>query len=704
MQYQFSDIIAIYDFQEILDSFYSVHGITTEILDLDSQITVVSSGHSICDEFPRDIHPAEPFTWQSEEDVSSQIDDESTKCYSCLGALFKYARNIRVENRPIATLILGPVFHVPPDEDRFRRLAQEHGFDEAAYLKAVRGVPIVSDGQAERYAAFLILLIQRLAEKGLNELRLRETLAATEEEQKRQQSYRELEARIQERTEELERANTALQESEQRFRVALVDTPVIVFNQDLELRYTWIYNPQNYAEQPIVGKTDAELFSTEDAMRLSALKKRVIAAGLLTREEVSMTVGARTNFYDMTLEPLYDSDGVVVGLTCAATDITDRIQIEDQLRRMLAESEGIQRIAKGLLQKTGLDEVLEIVCTEAMHLTGAGGSAVLLLDQEGWLRLTHRVGSPVYTLDRLPVEGSFAGRAVQTESPVWINKAGNHSMDATDSGKNFPWTPGLRSMLSVPLKVDQQVIGVLNILDKQADITQEDIRIISLFADQASIIIEHVRLQHQAEQVAVLEERQHLARELHDSVTQALYSVTLYADAARMAFSAKQWKALDRNLQEVRKMAREAMYDMRLLVFELRPFLLEKEGLASALRARLAAVEGRAGLKTEVFVEGERRLPIEIEEGLYRIAQEGLNNVVKHAKATEVRIHIQYREDTIRLEMVDDGVGFDTRIANGNGGLGLTGIQERVKQLGGSLEIASTIGNGTHLTVSIPAG
>jgi len=701
MEYQFSDLIAISDIQEILDAFYSVHGISTEIIDINSQIIVVSPGHDNCDDF---IHQARPFTWQSEEDIRFQVNKESSKRYSLLGVFFKYARDIRVENQHIATLILGPVFHEPLDGDRFRLPAQEDGFDEAAYLKAVRGAPIVSDGQAESYVAFLILLVQRLAEKGLNELRLTAMLAATEADQKKMQlSYSDLAARIQDGTEELEMTNTALQESEQRFRVALMDTPVIVFNQDLELRYTWVYNPRNYADQPIVGKTDTELFPTEDALRLSALKKRVIAAGLLTREEVAVTVGARTNYYDMTLEPLYDSEGMVVGLTCAALDITERKQIEDQLRRMLAESEGIQRIAKGLLQKTGLDEVLEIVCAEAMHLTGAEGGAVLLLDEEGWLRLTHRAGSPVFTLDRLPVEGSFAGRAVQTESPVWINKAGNQSMDATDSWQNFPWTPGLRSMLSVPLKVEKQVIGVLNILDKPGDISEEDIRIISLFADQASIIIEHARLQRQAEQLAVLEERQHLARELHDSVTQALYSVTLYADAARMAFSAKKWEALGRNLQEVRKMAREAMYDMRLLVFELHPFILEQEGLASALRARLAAVEGRAGLKTEVTVEGERRLPIEIEEGIYRIAQEGLNNVVKHAKATEVRIHIQYREDMIELEMIDNGMGFDIQIANLSGGIGLTGIQERVKQLGGRLEINSTLGIGTHFTVKIPA-
>jgi signal transduction histidine kinase len=296
----------------------------------------------------------------------------------------------------------------------------------------------------------------------------------------------------------------------------------------LDLRYTWIYNPQNYADQPVVGKTDAELFPPEDAQRLAALKKRVMAAGLLTREEVSLTVGGRTLFYDMTLDPLYDTNGDVTGLTCAATDITER------------------------------------------------------------------------------------------------------------------------------------------------------------------------------KQLALLEERQRLARELHDSVTQALYSLTLYADAARRAFSRKQWQALEKNLQEVHDMAREAMLDMRLLVFEMRPLILEKEGLVSALRARLAAVEGRSGLRAEVVVVRERRLPVAVEEEIYRIAQEGLNNVVKHASARNVKILLKYDPDSLNLELVDDGKGFDPQLASQSGGIGIRGMQERVQQLGGRLEIQSVPGEGTRLMVEIP--
>ena len=703
MQYPFSDLVAIPDIQQILVTFQSSSGISAEIMDMDGQIIVDSSVQNIWHDFPQDTLQSKQ-NWQNGDQISFQSNEKSSRRNELISGLFKYLHAIRVESRDIGALFLGPVFHAPPQNDVIRQLMQKVGFDETAFLENVRRVPIVTEEQVQSYLVLLVQIIQRLAEKGLNEKRLVERLAASQErEAKLQSAYDELEARILDRTEELQKANEALQEGEQRFRVALVDTPIVVFNQDLDLRYTWIYNPQNYADQPVIGKTDADLFSPDDAMRLTALKRRVMATGLLTREEVSMTVGRRTNFYDMTLDPLFDADGTVTGLTCAATDITERKQIYEQMQRRLSESESIQRIAKGLLQRIGLDEVLQIICAEAMQLTSATGSAVLLLEEDGWLRVTKSAGSPTYSLNRLPVSGSFAGRAFQTGDHVWVNLQDSEPDDEdAQQLQGYPWIKGLVSLLVVPLKVDTKVIGILNILNKSGELTQEDMRIIDLFADQAAIIIEHVRLQNQAEQLAVLEERQRLARELHDSVTQALYSVTLYADAARMAFSAKKWEALERNLQEVRNMAREAMYDMRLLVFELRPFMLETEGLASALRTRLAAVEGRSGLKTEVLVEKEKRLPIRIEEELYRIAQEGLNNVVKHAEATQVQIQLKYDETTVSLEMIDDGKGFEPETASQSGGFGLQGIKERVQQLGGTMKIESIPLKGTRLRVRIP--
>jgi signal transduction histidine kinase len=698
MQYSFSDMVTIPHIQRMLDTFESGSGVSTEIMDMDGQIIVASSARSMW----RELHPDTLQSRQSAGKILFQNRERSTPRDELLKGLFQYARAIHVEGRQVGTILLGPVFHAQPDEDTFRRLAQEFGFDETAFLEKVKRVPIVTEDQAQSYIEFLVQLTQSLANKGLEEKRWIEKLTASQERETRlQRAYDESETHILQRTEELQRANEALRESEQRFRVALIGTPIIVFNQDLDLRYTWIYNAESYAGQPVIGKTDADLFAAEDAMRLTALKRRVIATGLLTREEVSVTVGAKTNFYDMTLDPLFDADGRVMGLTCAATDITERKQIYDQMQRRLSESESIQRIAQGLLQKIGLDEVLKIVCAEAMQLTGATGSAVLLLEEDGWLRVTKSAGSPMYSLNRLPVSGSFAGRAFQTGDHVWINLQ-ESDPDDSDQLQDYPWIKGLVSLLVVPLKVNTKVIGILNILNKPGELTEEDMRIIDLFADQAAIIIEHIRLQYQAEQLAVLEERQRLARELHDSVTQALYSVTLYADAARMAFSAEKWQALESNLQEVRNMSREAMYDMRLLVFELRPFMLETEGLVSALRARLAAVEGRSGLKTQVLVEEERRLPIRVEEELYRIAQEGLNNVVRHAGATQVQIQLKYNENTVLLEMMDDGRGFAPEAVSQSGGFGLQGIKERVQQLGGTLKIESAPLKGTRLKIRIP--
>lgn len=701
MQYSFSDLVAIPEIQRMLIKFQASSGISTEIMDLDGRVIVAASGQNRWHEL-NELHVRPKQNLHSDRETFSPSKEKVPKRNEPIRGLFKYSQEIRVQDRAMVTLFLGPVLHVQPDENAFRQIAQEFDSDEATFLEEVKRVPIVTQEQAQGYVEFLVELIEQKTEKGLSERLLIDSLAAAQErEAKLQRAYEELETRVAERTAALQRANESLQESEQRFRVALIGTPIVVFNQDLDLRYTWIYNAEGYSDQPVVGKTDADLFSAEDAMRLTALKRRVMAAGLLTREEVSVTVGARTSFYDMTLDPLFDAAGTVSGLTCAATDITERKQIYDQMRRRLSESESIQRIAKGLLQRIGLDEVLQIICAEAMQLTDATGSAVLLLEEDGWLTVTKSAGTPTYSLKRLPVSGSFAGRAFQTGEHAWVNLE-DRDPEKVQELRGYRWIKGLSSLLVVPLKVDTKVIGILNILNKPGELTQEDMRIIDLFADQAAIIIEHVRLQHQAEQLAVLEERQRLARELHDSVTQALYSVTLYADAARMAFSAEKWDSLEKNLHEVRNMAREAMYDMRLLVFELRPFMLETEGLVSALRARLAAVEGRSGLKTEVLVEDERRLPIKLEEELYRIAQEGLNNVVKHAEATKVQIRLRYEANALSLEMIDDGKGFDPAVAHRSGGFGLQGIQERVQQLAGTLKIESSSQRGTHLSARIP--
>jgi len=368
-------------------------------------------------------------------------------------------------------------------------------------------------------------------------------------------------------------------------------------------------------------------------------------------------------------------------------------QLVDDARRRLAESESLRRTMAALLQKLTLDEVLEIVCSEACGLTGATGSAVLLLEN-GWLRVAISIGTPLPILDRLPVVDSLAGSSMAQGSPMIIN-------DPTSQLQAYHLNPNLQSLLVTPLRVKEAIIGVLDVVNKETGFTQDDIRVMTLFADQAAIAIENARLHQQAEQLAVVEERQRIARELHDSVTQALYSASLYVNAAEIAMSKGKMAVAAKNLQELRSMTHEAMLDMRLLIFELHPPILEVEGLVVALRTRLESVEARSGVQTEFTVVGERRLPISIEIELYRIAQEALTNVVKHAKAQQVSVHLHFHDDRFGLQVWDNGVGFDSEKLDQSGGRGLRGIQERAQRINGQLKVESTPGKGTMLEVTV---
>jgi signal transduction histidine kinase len=143
---------------------------------------------------------------------------------------------------------------------------------------------------------------------------------------------------------------------------------------------------------------------------------------------------------------------------------------------------------------------------------------------------------------------------------------------------------------------------------------------------------------------------------------------------------------------------------MRLLVFELRPPIVRQEGLAAALEARLEAVEGQAGLKTQLNVVGTGRLPPDIEEGLYRIALEALTNALKYAQAHSLTISLRLDQQMAVLEIADDGVGFDATTAGERGGMGLAGMVERVEQMGGQLTIESEPGAGSRVRVQVEVG
>lgn len=208
-------------------------------------------------------------------------------------------------------------------------------------------------------------------------------------------------------------------------------------------------------------------------------------------------------------------------------------------------------------------------------------------------------------------------------------------------------------------------------------------------------------LRSSEQEQAILEERNRLASDLHDSVTQGLYGIILHADAATGQIAAGQPEKANQYLEEIANAGQEGLAEMRLLIFELRPPILESEGLAAALETRLYTVEKRSGLNAIFQSTLEKRLPISVEYELYRIGQESLNNVLKHAKAKTVEVRLQQTGNRVVMEIKDDGAGFSVDEISVTGGMGLDNLTARSEKIEAELTINSHPGEGTTIRVEL---
>jgi two-component system nitrate/nitrite sensor histidine kinase NarX len=294
----------------------------------------------------------------------------------------------------------------------------------------------------------------------------------------------------------------------------------------------------------------------------------------------------------------------------------------------------------------------------------------------------------------------------------WVAASGQALMvpDVTEEPRYllFPDSAETLSELAVPLKTKSGVIGVLDVQSDQVNAFDEsDLAVLQSLAHQAAIAIENAQLYEQAQQTAALEERGRLARDLHDAVTQTLFSASLIAEVVPTVWEGDQEEGREL-LQELRQLTRGALAEMRTLLLELRPAALSETSLDELLRQLGEAVTGRSGVPVTVTVEGECDLPSDVHVALYRISQEALNNVVKHARASEVEVSLRCtslrdaadgeKRDVVELQVSDDGCGFDpSSIAPDRLGLGI--IRERAEAIGATLEIESETDCGTVIRV-----
>lgn len=405
-----------------------------------------------------------------------------------------------------------------------------------------------------------------------------------------------------------------------------------------------------------------------------------------------------------------------------------------QAKRRADEAEMLFDVQQAINRRLDEAGVLQLIADGARRLTRARGAVIFLLEEdgaaeEGWLRAAVFSGEQARPAGgmRLPLAGSLVEQAILTGAPLCINNAPTDPHVLADPRRRQLLERGrVRSLLVAPLIADRGPLGAISLSDKrraqagrplsgqapeEGSFDEADRQLLALLASSAVVGLENARLYREVQQTAVREERSRLARDLHDSVTQSLYSLTLFTEAARQMVAEAGDEALAgalaNYLQRIGEIGQQSLKEMRLLIYELRPPVLAEQGLISALRQRLEAVEGRTGVDGRLVVGELVSLPPQMEEALYRIAQEALNNVLKHAQASAVTVSLRLEEGPFPerhflLEVEDDGVGFDTARSGDRAGQGLRNIRERAAALGATVDIASTPGAGTRLRICGP--
>lgn len=408
-------------------------------------------------------------------------------------------------------------------------------------------------------------------------------------------------------------------------------------------------------------------------------------------------------------EAVFAPDGTVAALEGFVTDHTGRMTAFQSLERRVADRTRKLSALYDILEVASDPSDLQTTITRSLrrvlkaikrhvgviHLLDKSGQALYLVAQQG---LTDAAAAQLAHV-AVP-ESPLAGWVVRFSKPLFIPK-----MHADERASDLACSSGLDVFSAVPIIANEQARGVLTVLgDGRSRLeAQGELELLASVGEQLGIVVENARLRQQAEQLAVLEERNRLARELHDSVTQSLYSVTLFAEAGLNLSRSEEYERAARLFDDVLETGQQALKEMRLLVHKLRPSVLEKEGLVRALQHRLNAVEGRAGVRNQLVVEGALDLSVEAEEVLYFVAQEALNNAIKHAIASEVWVYLQADEGGfVSLAVRDNGGGFDLETAVDGGGLGLTSMRERVELRGGEISFQSTIGQGTEIRARLP--
>ncbi len=539
-----------------------------------------------------------------------------------------------------------------------------------------------------------------------------------------QKAHSELEQRVAERTAELqalnqqlraeiterERVEADLRSSEERFRQLAEHVNHVFWISDLTDNRILYVSP---AYEDLTGRARSALYEQPsailDSVHLEDRQRMARALEQGSREEQvgeyrlvradGSVVWVRVRTF-----PVRDEQGKIYRLAGIAEDITEQVEavqlLELHVEERTRQLSTLLQIAGSMTLTLELDQLLDEILDGLRDVVEFDSAIIYELEDEQLVALAHRGRSSSEELglgarSLQLVDSAIAQEMMANQKPVLISDV----RGPMDDGLLVPFSDWACCGIAVPLRIRQRPTGLLILYSSlPQSYSWRQASLLLALANQVAVSIENARLYEQTGALAVLEERQRLSRDLHDAVSQTLFSANIIAEALPRLWE-RDPEGVRSRLPQLHRLTTGALAEMRTLLLELRPNALVDVGLGELLRQAVDAFSGRSRTVAWLTLAGRRPLPEAVQIALYRIAQEALSNVAKHAKANEVRIHLQMEPDRVELCVRDDGQGFEPDEVP-PASMGLRILSERAKAVGAELQIKSRPGNGTEVLVT----
>jgi PAS domain S-box-containing protein len=515
------------------------------------------------------------------------------------------------------------------------------------------------------------------------------------------------------------RAVDALRRNAARFRALIEHSSDMISLHRADATITYVSPSASrlvgYAPESLIGRNLLDDVHPDDRLALAAaIAEHVKTPGAVStgRYRLRHRDGS-WRWIDATATNLLD-EPAVTSIVVNRHDVTAEVKahqlLEDRVSERTRELLAVLELARDLASTLELGPLLNLLLDRLQLLVPYTGAGILVVDGDRLYQRAHRSALPA-------AEGLRVTYPIEVWQEAWQQLAGGEPILIRDTHSDCRpaeiWrmlvgTPEqaayrhtIRTCLWAPLVVRDRLIGVLAVTSNDVDaFTDHQAELAAAAASHAAFAIENARLYEAARGTAALQERQRLARELHDSVSQVLYAIALSAAAARQLCTTDSSRAYGM-LDEMHQLAQTGLTEMRALIFELRPESLEHDGLVCALERQAAALETRHRLPVARRLCAEPKVPMPIKEVVYRVAQEALHNAAKHARAGHLELQLSHARGQLVLRIGDDGRGFVPNAAF-PGHLGLRSMRERAAVVGGTLEISSAPGKGTRVSLRVP--